>query len=873
MSRSAPQGAPAWSASYVPVPSNNGEASNATPSGAPTRTPPPPPPPSPPAAPPPAPVAAAPLAPAAPLAGRACYFLLGAGLLAAWNALITATDYFGAVYPGWHTDRLFTVSYLPTCLVFLAVAIRFPDLLSSAVRVRLGYLGFTAAMAAVPLLDALLMAPSGAGGGGGSSDGGGSTNAAAAAAVTAGAAAAAAPVGGLVAVVLCVALVGACDGLCQGALFGEAAQLPPPYMQALVSGTASSGLLVCLLRLASKASFEVDAEDRARGLRDGTRLYFALAGLLSLSCLVVYDGVLARLRISPSRGPPDAARDNGSGGSEGGGEDHEHVYEQASEHQPLLLPLPVELSKECSSTGIDVAAAAAATPEAADCYHWPSAASHCRGVDPWVVDCASRADMAAAAMPATSSPNHNSDTRSGGSGGSGGGSGGSGSGGGGGADVPMLDGITACSTDGGSGGGGVRQQIRRCLAPGWPLCCSLFVTYTVTLSIFPGFLAEDVHSAELGDWYPILLITAYNLADLLGKSLPCLDPIIAAETPRPPPPPPPTTTTTTLTLATTRPQRKGADPEGGPQQQQQQQQLQLQWDNGNRNHNHLNRLNHCQDYGSHLEDLQQGVPLLPHSQRPGKGSGSGGGNGGAVDCVGGACGRLAAAAAALLAPLRRPRGLLAASLLRGVVALPAFLAAARWQAAAWVMAALTAALGLSNGYLTAQALTMGPAFAAALTAPSPPPPPPTPQKAPAAARARLPAGSDGGIAAAAAGGRYGYLPLTDAESGCKRVAGAAAGPQSVTDPAPLPLTGVLATAQSSRQGSEPAPGLGLGLPGGLGPRSGTGVHGPGAAGSAYGLSRAQRHSDAEVVETLLVLSLVAGLNAGAYLGWLWLLKV
>jgi hypothetical protein len=33
------------------------------------------------------------------LAGRACYFLLGAGMLAAWNALITATDYFGAVYP------------------------------------------------------------------------------------------------------------------------------------------------------------------------------------------------------------------------------------------------------------------------------------------------------------------------------------------------------------------------------------------------------------------------------------------------------------------------------------------------------------------------------------------------------------------------------------------------------------------------------------------------------------------------------------------------------------------------------------------------------------------------------------------------------
>jgi hypothetical protein len=29
----------------------------------------------------------------------------------------------------------------------------------------------------------------------------------------------------------------------------------------------------------------------------------------------------------------------------------------------------------------------------------------------------------------------------------------------------------------------------------------------VTLSIFPGFLAEDVHSIYLGDWYPVLLVS------------------------------------------------------------------------------------------------------------------------------------------------------------------------------------------------------------------------------------------------------------------------------------------------------------------------------------------------------------------------------
>ena len=43
--------------------------------------------------------------------------------------------------------------------------------------------------------------------------------------------------------------------------------------------------------------------------------------------------------------------------------------------------------------------------------------------------------------------------------------------------------------------------------------------YAVTLSIFPGFITEDVHSELLGDWYSVLLIAGYNVFDLVGKSL------------------------------------------------------------------------------------------------------------------------------------------------------------------------------------------------------------------------------------------------------------------------------------------------------------------------------------------------------------------
>ncbi|KAJ8451645.1 hypothetical protein Cgig2_018279 [Carnegiea gigantea] len=47
----------------------------------------------------------------------------------------------------------------------------------------------------------------------------------------------------------------------------------------------------------------------------------------------------------------------------------------------------------------------------------------------------------------------------------------------------------------------------------------IVLIYIVTLSIFPGFITEDVHSAVLGDWYAILLITSFNVFDLVGKCL------------------------------------------------------------------------------------------------------------------------------------------------------------------------------------------------------------------------------------------------------------------------------------------------------------------------------------------------------------------
>ncbi|KAE8729529.1 Dedicator of cytokinesis protein 6, putative isoform 1 [Hibiscus syriacus] len=54
----------------------------------------------------------------------------------------------------------------------------------------------------------------------------------------------------------------------------------------------------------------------------------------------------------------------------------------------------------------------------------------------------------------------------------------------------------------------------------WQPALGILIIYVVTtLSIFPGFIAEDLESKLLQDWYPVLLITVYNLADFVGISI------------------------------------------------------------------------------------------------------------------------------------------------------------------------------------------------------------------------------------------------------------------------------------------------------------------------------------------------------------------
>ncbi|XP_010533854.1 PREDICTED: equilibrative nucleotide transporter 3 [Tarenaya hassleriana] len=51
---------------------------------------------------------------------------------------------------------------------------------------------------------------------------------------------------------------------------------------------------------------------------------------------------------------------------------------------------------------------------------------------------------------------------------------------------------------------------------------NLYLVYVVTLSIFPGFLYENTGEHQLGTWYPLVLVAAYNCWDTVSRYIPMI---------------------------------------------------------------------------------------------------------------------------------------------------------------------------------------------------------------------------------------------------------------------------------------------------------------------------------------------------------------
>ncbi|KAL3000303.1 hypothetical protein AAZX31_09G206100 [Glycine max] len=84
-----------------------------------------------------------------------------------------------------------------------------------------------------------------------------------------------------------VGLSGVADALVQGSIVGSAGELPDRYMQAVIAGTAASGVLVSALRIFTKAVYPQDAS----GLQKSANLYFSVSIVIVFLCMVFYNMV------------------------------------------------------------------------------------------------------------------------------------------------------------------------------------------------------------------------------------------------------------------------------------------------------------------------------------------------------------------------------------------------------------------------------------------------------------------------------------------------------------------------------------------------------------------------------------------------------
>ncbi|MFS7982177.1 putative equilibrative nucleoside transporter [Helianthus anomalus] len=141
------------------------------------------------------------------------HFLFGAGNLLPWNALITAIDYFGYLYPDKHVEKVFSVAYMGSSLLTLICMIKwssFSRLASFQVRMNIGFTMFVASLMVSPTLDWVSWHEK--------------------------------SMSAFYVVVASVVVCGLADGLVGGSLIGSAGKLPKEYMQAVFAGTASSGM-------------------------------------------------------------------------------------------------------------------------------------------------------------------------------------------------------------------------------------------------------------------------------------------------------------------------------------------------------------------------------------------------------------------------------------------------------------------------------------------------------------------------------------------------------------------------------------------------------------------------------------------------------
>lgn len=194
----------------------------------------------------------------------ASFFILGIGVLLPWNSLLSAIDYYSALFPQISVAQYLTNAYSLAFMIFGVLAALYPNLTTYRRSISLyGFLALTILPALLPILSARDEAISS------------STEALMSKE--------------LWFTVIIAGLLGAVGAVLQSVLFGTVTLLPGGRCTtAFTAGGGVASLLLCGLRILSRLLLDSDTSSPLKGLKTGFCTFFITCSALCGTCMMLF---------------------------------------------------------------------------------------------------------------------------------------------------------------------------------------------------------------------------------------------------------------------------------------------------------------------------------------------------------------------------------------------------------------------------------------------------------------------------------------------------------------------------------------------------------------------------------------------------------